>query len=323
MSELGRQLKEARLQKGMSLDDVQEVTKIRKKYLEAIEAGDYKVLPGSFYVRAFIKTYAEAVGLNPDELMQEPGSVPAPVQESSTMESVLQSRSRRPESGRNPKWLPTLLMWIFPVLIVVVIYMYASDWGKSNDKQTDVSPITTSTQMPSPVAASAGAGGATPSPSAGAAGESAVPSGEVSPSPSPSASPSPAAGSGAVVQDGKSGKTTIFKVSGANPQVVITATGKSWLEVYRGTNSQGEKLSYGSTEAGDTLNFTLDSQGMYIKSGYSPATQITVNGQPVTDGKSTSRILLKLDDGSSTEGSGTTGDTGADGTQDTGTTTGQ
>lgn len=38
MSELGRHLKEARLQKGMSLDDVQEVTKIRKKYLEAIEA---------------------------------------------------------------------------------------------------------------------------------------------------------------------------------------------------------------------------------------------------------------------------------------------
>lgn len=48
MSELGLQLKEARLQKGMSLDDVQEVTKIRKKYLEAIESGDYKVLPGSF-----------------------------------------------------------------------------------------------------------------------------------------------------------------------------------------------------------------------------------------------------------------------------------
>lgn len=66
MSELGQQLREARLQKGMSLDDVQEMTKIRKRYLEAIEAGDYKVLPGSFYVRAFIKTYAETVGLNPD-----------------------------------------------------------------------------------------------------------------------------------------------------------------------------------------------------------------------------------------------------------------
>ncbi len=70
MSELGQQLREARLQKGMSLDDVQEMTKIRKRYLEAIEAGDYKVLPGSFYVRAFIKTYAEAVGINPEELLE-------------------------------------------------------------------------------------------------------------------------------------------------------------------------------------------------------------------------------------------------------------
>lgn len=70
MSELGQQLKEARLQKGLSLDDVQEMTKIRKRYLEAIETGDYKVLPGSFYVRAFIKTYAETVGLNPDEILK-------------------------------------------------------------------------------------------------------------------------------------------------------------------------------------------------------------------------------------------------------------
>lgn len=122
MSELGRHLKEARLQKGMSLDDVQEVTKIRKKYLEAIEAGDYKVLPGSFYVRAFIKTYAEAVGVNPDELMEEHGNVPAAPVETTTMETVIQKRSRRPETERNAKWLPTVLMWTFPILIIVVIY---------------------------------------------------------------------------------------------------------------------------------------------------------------------------------------------------------
>lgn len=120
MSELGRQLKEARLQKGMSLDDVQEVTKIRKKYLEAIESGDYKVLPGSFYVRAFIKTYAEAVGMSPDELLEEHGNVPAPPADT-TMETVIQKRSRRPETERNAKWLPTVLMWTFPILIIVVI----------------------------------------------------------------------------------------------------------------------------------------------------------------------------------------------------------
>ncbi|BCG59615.1 helix-turn-helix domain-containing protein [Paenibacillus sp. URB8-2] len=329
MSELGRQLKEARLQKGMSLDDVQEVTKIRKKYLEAIEAGDYKVLPGSFYVRAFIKTYAEAVGVNPDELIQEPGSVPVSKEEPSTMESVLQKRSRRPEPERNAKWLPTLLMWIFPVLIIAVIYMYASNWGKSDNQQTDANPITDSTQAPAatqPVGtASAVGGGATPAASTGAdvgAGTEA----SASPSPSPSASPSPSPSvspeGGTVVQDRKSGKTTVFKVTGANPQVVITATGESWLEVYKGENSKGEKLTFGKTTAGDTMTFTLDSEGIYIKSGYSPATQITVNGQAVTDGKSTSRILLELDDGSGSSAEGETAAGTTDGqTADSGETT--
>ncbi|WP_025690269.1 helix-turn-helix domain-containing protein [Paenibacillus zanthoxyli] len=328
MSELGRQLKEARLQKGMSLDDVQEVTKIRKKYLEAIETGDYKVLPGSFYVRAFIKTYAEAVGVNPDELIQEPGSVPVPKEEPSTMETVLQKRSRRPETERNAKWLPTLLMWIFPVLIIAVIYMYASNWGKSDNQQTDANPITTSTQnptaAPSAGSASAEAGAPTPSASSGAevgAGSEATASPSPSPSPSLSPSPSPAAGGGTVVQDRKSGKTTVFKVTGANPQVVITATGESWLEVYKGENSRGEKLSFGKTTAGDTLTFTLDSEGMYIKSGYSPATQITVNGQVVTDGKSTSRILLKLDNGAgSTNATGTPANSTDGQTTDSGAT---
>lgn len=71
MSELGTRLKEARLSKKLSLDDLQEVTKIQKRYLIGIEEGNYSLMPGTFYVRAFIKQYAEAVGLDPDELFEE------------------------------------------------------------------------------------------------------------------------------------------------------------------------------------------------------------------------------------------------------------
>ncbi|WP_340024047.1 RodZ domain-containing protein [Paenibacillus sp. FSL K6-1096] len=305
MSELGRHLKEARLQKGMSLDDVQEVTKIRKKYLEAIEAGDYKVLPGSFYVRAFIKTYAEAVGVNPDELMEEHGNVPAaPVD--TTMETVIQKRSRKPETQRNPKWLPTLLMWTFPVLILVVIYLYASStMNDSEPEKADNGSLTTATQDPSKVQASptaAGGGAATSAPEATAGAES-TPTTAPSATPEPSAPASP--GSVTVTQDRKSGKTTIYKVSapaGSQVQVEIAASGVSWLEVYKGENSKGEKLSFGNTKAGDNMSFTLDSEGMYIKSGYSPATAITVNGQVITDGKTSSRLLLELDNSGSGNG---------------------
>ncbi|NUU61353.1 RodZ domain-containing protein [Paenibacillus agri] len=322
MSELGRQLKEARLQKGMSLDDVQEVTKIRKKYLEAIEAGDYKVLPGSFYVRAFIKTYAEAVGVNPDELLEEHGNVPAPPVEATPMETVIQKRSRRPETERNAKWLPTLLMWTFPVLIIVVIYMYASNLNKGESNQVDPTKVTDAQQDPATAQTPPPAAGNTAKPAATEGTTSVEPTPEPTLQPTPSPTPPPQAVT--VTEDRKSGKSTVFKVSappGSAVQVKIAANGVSWLEVYKGSNSKGEKLSFGNTAAGDNLTFTLDSTGMYIKSGYSPATIITVNGQQVTDGKSSSRILLELDEASGSNGSANSGttDSGATNSETTST----
>lgn len=295
MSELGRQLKEARLQKGMSLDDVQEVTKIRKKYLEAIESGDYKVLPGSFYVRAFIKTYAEAVGMSPDELLEEHGNVPAPPVDT-TMETVIQKRSRRPETERNPKWLPTLLMWTFPILIIVVIYIYASSLNKPDSNQTtDSTNLTDQVQDPTTATSPPASEGGVNVPSATAGNEATA-----TPMPTATPTPTPSPQAITVTPDGKAGKTTKFKVnapSGSEVKVEIVATGVSWLEVYKGENSTGEKLSFGNTKEGDRMSFTLDSEGMYIKSGYSPATTITVNGEEITDGKTSSRLLLNLDNG--------------------------
>ena len=66
LNELGTRLKEARIAKGYSLEDLQDVTKIQKRYLAGIEEGNYSMMPGQFYVRAFIKQYADAVGLNAD-----------------------------------------------------------------------------------------------------------------------------------------------------------------------------------------------------------------------------------------------------------------
>ncbi|OZB97866.1 RodZ domain-containing protein [Paenibacillus sp. XY044] len=354
MSELGQQLKEARLQKGMSLDDVQEMTKIRKRYLEAIEAGDYKVLPGSFYVRAFIKTYAETVGLDPDVLL-EGHKKEAPPEPEATMEPVIQKRSSSRSSSpeRNVKWLSTVLMWTFPILIIVVIYLYANNASSpKKDNSIDSSKVTeqqdsTTAQNQDPPATTTppdnttnpGDNGGkdntgnsdtttdnTNTDSGNTGGkDTTTPPDQGSTDPSGNGTDTSGTGTDStdttnqgsqgvtVTQDGKKGKNTIFKVAAAQGtpvQVEIKATGKSWLEVYKGENTSGEKLSYGNTKEGDTLTFTLDSSGMYIKSGYSPATTITVAGQTVEDGKSTSRILLKLDDagGTSTGTDQATGD---------------
>jgi len=53
----------------LTLDDIQERTKIRKKYLEAIEANDFDILPGKVYLKVFVKGYAREVDINYKELL--------------------------------------------------------------------------------------------------------------------------------------------------------------------------------------------------------------------------------------------------------------
>jgi cytoskeleton protein RodZ len=64
MSELGRRLAEARTAKGLSLADVEQITRIRQKWLEALENGEYSKLPRGAVARGFLRTYAAYLGLD-------------------------------------------------------------------------------------------------------------------------------------------------------------------------------------------------------------------------------------------------------------------
>jgi cytoskeletal protein RodZ len=70
MSELGRLLAEARAAKELSLADIEKATRIRQKYLEAFEQGDYASLPRGAVARGFLRTYAAYLGLDPDAALQ-------------------------------------------------------------------------------------------------------------------------------------------------------------------------------------------------------------------------------------------------------------
>jgi cytoskeleton protein RodZ len=61
---LGETLRQARLDKGVSLADAARETRIRRGYLEALEAEDQAALPPAVYTRGFLKTYAEYLGLS-------------------------------------------------------------------------------------------------------------------------------------------------------------------------------------------------------------------------------------------------------------------
>ena len=66
--EIGKVLKQARQEKGYSFEDVEEATKIRIKYLKALEEENFDTLPGYVYTIAFIKSYAKFLGLDGEEL---------------------------------------------------------------------------------------------------------------------------------------------------------------------------------------------------------------------------------------------------------------
>lgn len=69
MDELGHILREARETKGLTLQEVQDETRINVRYLEALEDGDYERLPTPVHTRGFLRNYARFLGLDPQPLL--------------------------------------------------------------------------------------------------------------------------------------------------------------------------------------------------------------------------------------------------------------
>ena len=64
MFEIGNSLREARLRHGADFPEIEQATKIRAKYLRALEAEQFDVLPAQTYVKGFLRSYAEYLGLD-------------------------------------------------------------------------------------------------------------------------------------------------------------------------------------------------------------------------------------------------------------------
>jgi cytoskeleton protein RodZ len=67
--DIGGQLRQAREQRGLSLSDASRLTKLSIKVLQAIERNDFTSLPGGMYRKAYLRTLAAEVGLNPTEVV--------------------------------------------------------------------------------------------------------------------------------------------------------------------------------------------------------------------------------------------------------------
>jgi hypothetical protein len=116
---IGATLKDARRRIGMDIKEAEERTKIRTRYLRALEAEDWEVLPAPAYVRGFLRVYGQILGLDGEMLAdryrrsyEEPAAI-----QSAAAEPVL---SNRRASGSRP---PSRSGWIVVVGAVIVILL--------------------------------------------------------------------------------------------------------------------------------------------------------------------------------------------------------
>ena len=69
MKPIHEELKELRLEKGITLEKIYDATKIRVTILEKMEAGDFSVVPEPF-IRAFLREYSRVIGVDPERVIK-------------------------------------------------------------------------------------------------------------------------------------------------------------------------------------------------------------------------------------------------------------
>jgi cytoskeleton protein RodZ len=127
-NEIGSRLREARLRAKIDINEVETRTKIRAKYLRALENEEWDLLPGEVYVKSFLRTYGEFLGLDTRQLLDDfRRRYERPSDHELRPIAPLGRDRERPTRRRRgiPPWLVIGLV----LLVVVAVLFYV---GKSN-----------------------------------------------------------------------------------------------------------------------------------------------------------------------------------------------
>ncbi|HEX4435469.1 MAG TPA: helix-turn-helix domain-containing protein [Solirubrobacteraceae bacterium] len=146
MPEIGATLREARMRERIDVSEIEAQTKIRAKYLRALENEEWGLLPGPTFVKSFLRTYAQALGLDDKALVEEyrlhherpSEGMLEPIVSSSGRSST--GRGRSAPSGPSRGYLlavGTILM----VIVVLVVLLVTG--GSSKNKGATTSTTTT------------------------------------------------------------------------------------------------------------------------------------------------------------------------------------
>jgi cytoskeleton protein RodZ len=142
--EIGNSLREARLRQGLEIPRIEAETKIRGKYLRALEEEQFEVLPGDTYVKGFLRTYADYLGLDGQLYLDEYNSRFAAAEELPFAQSTAPKRRRRRVESN---LVVVALAAIVAVTVLVVVGLSGlgsgSDGGTPPPATTPAPPTTT------------------------------------------------------------------------------------------------------------------------------------------------------------------------------------
>jgi cytoskeletal protein RodZ len=271
LTELGKRLKEAREEKNISLDKLQEITKIQKRYLIGIEEGNYVIMPGNFYVRAFIKQYAEAVGLDSEQLFEEYKHEIPSSQHEELPEQLSRVKSRQQLSSKTSKLLDMLPKLLTSALIIgaaVVVWLFFQSRDTSEPQEENVVSDTAEVEQ-SKIA---------PLENNVEEDEEEKQQTEDEPSEQP-AQKEESAPTINVIE--KNGRESTIELANTNQFILeVASRGNSWVEV---RNGKGHSFFADNLKENETQQFDLSNESeVLVKIGNTTDVDMKINGQPFT-----------------------------------------
>jgi Helix-turn-helix domain/RodZ C-terminal domain len=153
MPEIGETLRETRMRRRIDMTEVEAATKIRAKYLRALENEEWDLLPGPTFVKTFLRTYAEYLDLDPRLLVEE---YRQRYERPSTQDlrpfkpgAAAQRRRRPPRRGPSG---PAIIVVFGVVVLLGVLYLIGTKWGKDKNEPpvAGTTPTPTRTASPTP-----------------------------------------------------------------------------------------------------------------------------------------------------------------------------
>jgi cytoskeleton protein RodZ len=144
MPEIGPTLREARMRARIDISEIEAETKIRAKYLRALENEEWDLVPGPTFVKSFLRTYADALGLDSRAIVEEyklrhERLSEVDLQPIAPLGSERRSRSPRPGIPR------AYMAWGLLLALLAAIYALSSGGG-SSPKPSKKAPVVAQTR---------------------------------------------------------------------------------------------------------------------------------------------------------------------------------